>query len=444
MTSGPRSNRPRWASFLLVPSIAFAGATLAYFRIPGVASRTVWAEDGTLFLQEYIEQGPGLFNPYAGYLHFLPRAVVAFVTPVFGIESYASAITISCCVIIGLVAALTFYCSSLVTMNPVLRLCWASIPVLSAPGAIETLGNVANLHWYLLWLAPWVLLKTPSTLSQGILLGSTALIIGLTEIQSALFLPLVFLRAENRGLWWAKTGLATGIAAQLFTLWMFPRPEGGTGEQGDLLSVVYGYLLNTSAAIFYGDSPTIIDLIQRFGYAPIILTAIPFALITYLLLRLGDPLQRFMGCMWLIASAVIWAAAVVVNPAPYFHYSQFTSTTDWADFLLSRYSAVPSMFLIALLPLLASSTPERETIPTRLAAQVGTPQFRGGIVGAFIILQTVYFFPVTDLRSFGPEWAPQVRVAEEACRIDPSLQSVDIKQAPGSWVTEIPCTELRP
>ena len=439
-----RTTWPRWPPLLCLSVITCAGSLLAYFRIPSVSARTVWAEDGTLFLQEYLDQGPGLFTPYAGYLHFLPRAVVAVVTPIFGLESYAIAVTIACCIILGLVATLTFYCSSALTKSLIPRLCWASIPVLAAPSAIETLGNAANLHWYTLWLAPWVLVKAPSRLGQGILLGSTALVIGLTEIQAALFLPLVFFRLRNKSLWWAKIGLAAGVACQLYTLWMFPRPQGGTGETGDLLSVVYGYLLNTSAAIFYGDSSTIIDLVQRFGYAPILLSAVPFAIVTYLLLRLGDPLQRLMGCVWLIASVVVWAAAVVINPAPYFHYSQFISETDWEAFLLSRYSAVPSMFLIALLPLLISRNSGIKTVSVRLAAYVRSPQFYGGVVGAFVILQSVYYFPTTDLRSYGPEWAPQVRAAQQACRADPALESADIQQAPGSWVTEIPCSDLRP
>ena len=62
---GEQHNRSGLPSFLLIPGLVIGGAFLACFRVPGVAARTVWAEDGAVFLQEYLEQGPGLLNPYA-------------------------------------------------------------------------------------------------------------------------------------------------------------------------------------------------------------------------------------------------------------------------------------------------------------------------------------------------------------------------------------------
>ena len=443
-STGWQVSRPRLAGFLLVSGVALAGGVLAYFRIPATSARTVWAEDGELFLSEYLEQGPVLLAPYAGYLHFLPRSIVAIVTPVFGLEAYAAAITVSCCVVLGLVAALTFYCASALTTNLAARLCWASIPVLAAPSALETMGNLANLHWYMLWLAPWVLLKSPATAGQGILLGASALVIGLTEIQSAFFLPLLFFRLGERSLWWAKAGLSAGVACQLVSMWMFPRFQGGTGEDSDLLSIVFGYFLNSSAAILYGSSAAIIDHIQVFGAAPIVLSAVPFAIIAFLLARRGGPLQRLAGGIWLLASVAVWTAAVAINPAPWFHYSRFSSPEDWADFFLSRYSTAPSMFLLALLPLLIAPVTGKARVTGRLAAVVRTPQFRAVVAGAFLVLQTVYYFPVENGHARWPEWAPQIRAAQQACREDLVLGHVEILQAPGAWVTTIRCDDLRP
>lgn len=434
--------RPRLASFLVMLGLTFGGAALAYFRIPARAVSRVWAEDGPLFLAEYLDQGPGLFTPYAGYLHLLPRTIVATVVPVFGLEAYPVAVTVACCIVLGLISALTFYCASALTTNAAARLCWASIPVLVPPGAVETLGNVANLHWYLLWLAPWVLMKSSPVLSQKILLGAVALVIGLTEIQAALFLPLIFFRLRDRNLWWAKAGLAAGTACQLFTLWRFPRFPGGTGETGDLLSVVYGYFLNSAAAIFYGSGSVITDLIQRFGAAPIVLSALPFAAAAVLTVAAGRPLHRMVGAVWLVSSMAVWAAAVIVSPAAYFHYATFESAQDWDEFFLSRYSAVPSMFLLALVPLLIAVSAERRPASGRLATLVSSSGFRGGVAGAFLILVTVHFFPLETLGSAGPEWAPQIREARQECAADPALESVRITQAPGNWFTTIDCADL--
>lgn len=436
------SHQSRLASFLTFSAITSVGALLAFFRVPPVTARTVWAEDGKVFLQEYLDQGPGLFNPYDGYLHLLPRFVVAVVTPVFGIEAYSLAVTVACSIILGLVAALTFYCASAITANAAARLCWASIPVLVAPGALETMANFANLHWYLLWLAPWVLIKSPSGPRQKVLLGFSALIIGLSEIQAALFLPLLLLRWWDKSFWWAKAGLATGIACQLYSLWRFPRTSGGTGEQGDVLSVVYGYFLNTSAAIFYGSSSAVSAHVQDFGALPIILSAVPFALAVLLLACFGDRIQRITAAAWLFSSGVLWTAAVVINPAPYFHYARFDSSEDWAGFFLSRYSTIPSMFLLALIPLLIARGPEQGIGPSRISSLLRSPRWHWGVVGVFVALQTVHYFPIDAARSAGPEWAPQIREARQECAADPALESVRITQAPGNWFTTIDCADL--
>lgn len=436
------SHRSRLASFLTFSAITAAGALLAFFRVPPVSARTLWAEDGKVFLQEYLDQGPGLLNPYDGYLHLLPRFVVALVTPVFGIEAYPLAVTVACSIILGLVAALTFYCASAITDNAAARLCWASIPVLVAPGALETMANVANLHWYLLWLAPWVLMKSPTGPGQKILLGFSALIIGLSEIQAALFLPLLLLRRRDKSFWWARAGLAAGIACQLYSLWRYPRTSGGTGEQGDVLSVIYGYFLNTSAAIFYGSSSAISAHVRDFGPLPIILSAVPFALAVLLLARFGDRIQRITGAVWLAASGALWTAAVVINPAPYFHYARFDSPESWAGFFLSRYSTVPSMFLLALIPLLIARGSEQVAAPATLDALLRSPRWRWGVVGVFVVLQTVHYFPIDAARSSGPVWAEQIRGAQHSCDADPALERVEILQSPDGWATTLRCSDL--
>ena len=434
--------RPRLASLLLSLGITVLGSVLAYLRVPPVSARTVWAEDGRVFLQEYLAQGPGLLNPYDGYLHLLPRSLVAVVVPVFGIEAYPLAITVACSIALGLIAALVFHCSSALSDNTAARLCWASIPILVAPGALETMANVANLHWYLLWLAPWVLMKSPSAPWEKILLGATALAISLTEIQAALFLPLVFFRWKDRNLLWAKAGLVVGIACQLVTLRMYPRTSGGTGEQGDFLSVVYGYFLNTSSALIDGSSAVIGRHVSDFGALPVVLCALPFAAAIGLLCCFGTRDQLFAGATWLLASIVLWSAAVVINPAPYFHYARFDTPQDWAGFFLSRYSTVPSMFLLALLPLLIARRRTEPATARRWGSPLQHPSFRWGVVAAFAALQTMHFFPIDAARTTGPEWAAQVQAGREACAADPALDAVQIVQAPDGWLTTLSCADL--
>lgn len=366
---------------------------------------------------------------------------MALVASVFDLEVYPVAISIACSIVLGLIAAATFYCSSELTANLTARLCWASIPVLVAPGGLETVGNAANLHWYLLWLTPWVLMKTPAGIGGGLVLGVSALVVSLSEIQSVLFLPLVFLRPGNRGLWWAKTGFVIGAGCQVFNMWVYPRAPGMEVDM-DFLSVFNGYFLNSTGAIFYGASSVIINHIHAFGAAPILVSAIPFAFAALLVGFFGSRRQRLAGSIWFLASAATWTAAVVINPAPYFRYSDFVSAEDWMFFYISRYSVVPSMFLLALLPLLIPRKAAEAGARGRWAALMDSRQFRGGVAGAFLILQSVYYFPIDDARGSGPEWAPGIQAAREACAADPDLASVEIPQAPNKWTTRIRCSDL--
>lgn len=426
----------------VVPAVvALAGAVLAFFRVPPVSAGTIWAEDGSVFLEEYLEQGPALLAPYDGYLHALPRLVVALVVPLFGLEAYAVAVTAVCSLVVGLTAALTYFCSSALTSDMSARLAWASIPVLVAPGALETMGNTANLHWYMLWLMPWVLLRIPETLTQKLLLAFAALLAALSEIQTALFLPLVLWRPGDKRGWWARAGFIIGVACQVTTLLTFPREREGMGQDWDLLSVIYGYFLNSSAALAYGSSTVIANHIQAFGALPIIVSAIPFALVAALIARRADGTQRIAGLTWLLASVIIWTAAVVINPAPYFDYAQFGTTGSWSDFFLSRYSTAPSMFLLALVPLLIAALVPAENSPA--GSFITGNRFRGILLGIFVVLQSVYFFPVDAARSSGPDWAEGVRDARLVCAADPAPGSVHIAQQPGGWQSVIRCEDLK-
>lgn len=431
--------RPPTLTFVVV---WLAGALLSLARVPGVAVRTVWAEDGSVFLEDYLKSGLSLLAPYDGYLHVLPRLIVAIAAAVFGLEAYAVVLTVGCSIVIGLVAALTYCCSASLTSNQTAKLAWASIPVLVAPGALETMGNTANLHWYLLWLAPWLLLAIPKTPIHKLVLSSSSLIVALSEIQCLIFLPLVFWRIRCKSTWWAKGGLTIGLTCQLMTYLTSPRERSGMGQDWDLRSVIYGYFLNSSAALIFGSSTAIAKNIQTFGAAPIILSATPFAIVLIFIIRFADGTMRAVGLIWLFASAITWSAAVIINPAPYFKYSEYDSLENWSGFFLSRYSTAPSMFLLALVPLLIAISCAAGPI-NKPGSRVGSVQLRATLTGAFLIMQFIHFFPIDAAGSTGPNWAEEIRNALLACKADTALHTVSLLQAPDGWNSTIQCEDLQ-
>ena len=392
-----------------------------------------------MFLHDYLLNGPGLLEPYDGYLHLIPRLAVAVLVPVAGVEHYAAAVTMASCLLLGVVCVLTYYCTAALSTVPWIRLCWASIPLLVAPGALETMGNLANLHWYLLWLVPLLLVREPRSLAGGILLLTATLATTLTEIQALLFIPLVLYRLGNRALWWTKGGLLLGLAFQLAALALFPRVREGMGEDWNLLSVFYGWVLNSAGAVAYGSSSGISSHILDFGSIPIILSAVPYVAALVVVYTRADRLPRLMAGTWFLGSAAVWAAAVIINPVAYFDYAAYTAQ-DWTGFFLSRYSTLPSMYLLALVPLMASTLVSQRHLDDRSRARPRTAAMV--VAGIFLTLQLVYYFPVDAARSDGPEWASGVEEARRECSEQPRPEEVKVPVAPLGWAAAIPCDRL--
>lgn len=411
-----------------------AVACVAFLRMPPSSRDVVWAEDGGIFLRDAMARKGFLdvFAPYDGYLHVVPRLAAKTVVRFFAIDDYGLAMTFLSCVATAVVALLVFYCSKAVTSNLYVRVGWASITILVAPAPLETLGNFANFHSYLLWLTPWLLIKPATSRLSGVVLFSTALFGALTEIVCALFIPLFALRLKDRAMWPARSGLIIGLVFQVVATVSDPRshPEG---YPLNISSVVLGWFLNSSSAIAYGNSTQIIANIQNFAAWPAILAAVPFTLAAVIVFRKGTTEQRRLAAVFLLSSIAVWGATQVVNFQEYFDYAAFDAER-WEKFFLSRYSTVPSMFILALFPLAA------------LCDRSKSRHLAAAVLSLFFVLQCVYFFPQNTARNDGPEWRTSVGAARDACRSDPSLAVAPVDVAPDQWLAgglKVDCALLR-
>lgn len=422
-----------WARWVLRACVVLLGGLIAFFRLPWKAQRTLWAEDGGIFLNDALNGvgWSGIFQPYEGYLHVVPRLAANTVVSFFPVDAYALVMSLSSCVLIGIVALMVFHFSKDLCENTLIRFCWASATILVAPGPLETLGNYANIHWYLLWLTPWLLLRAAKSRVGGGLLFITALLVSLTEILVLIFIPIFFYRFSRKGLWPARLGLASGLACQALTTLLYPRSPS-SGYPVNPSSVFEGWVLNSSSSVIYGDSESIAHHIQTFGFISIIVSALPFTVVFALCVWKGELRHRVSAIVMVLASAITWTATQIANPQPFFDYARFADA-DWGGFFLSRYSTVPSIFLIALIP---------------LAAAIWMPVARllsGALIGVFVILQVVFFFPTTVSRSDGPVWSDGVAVGRQACAADRSLNLVPVPIAPRGWFADkvnVPCRKL--
>lgn len=427
---------------LRAPAIRTAIAVLAVvatsfislFRLPQTVWDSVWAEDGPVFLRGAMSGGGigSIFAPYEGYLHVLPRLVGAVIVRVLPVENFSVGLVFASCLVVAVVAYLTFHCASALSDNVWVRLGWAAIPVLLSVGPYEILGNTANIHWYLLWLMPWLLLKPARSRSEGAVLFLAALLSVLTEVISVVFLPLVLLGIRRRAFWPARAGLIIGAAFQIYTTLHYPRTPSNDPPL-DPLSVVIGWFINMAGVVFFGSSRNMGLNVLNFGAGPVVLGMLPIiAALAYLLLR-SKREHRLLALLFVAVSFGVWAACLVANPGGQFNYVHFTES-DWAKSILTRYSAVPGMFILALFPLLADSI------------RAIRPQASAGVLMAFAVLLASPYFPTQVAREQGPSWSEGVRTARAACLGAAEGAATPVQVSPIGWSKTgvlVPCYWLR-
>lgn len=418
---------------------ALVGLTLvSWFRLPEIARGTVWAEDAAVFLRETISIGAlqSIPVPYSGYLHVIPRIISGLAFKLAPIDSFSYMMTLLSCVAVAGIAVSVFFLSRSIIRDVPLRLMLAVIPVLLPIGPLEVLGNAANLHWYLLWLSPWLLLYNPNHWYGKALLAVASLATATSEIITGLFIPLAlwtFFRSKN---YWASSGLILGVGLQLLVTATKPRYDTAGPESSAVepLSVIYGFVLQAVGSLWETDRRTVADAVLNFGgFALIVPVLIIVGLMTYVMI-FGRPKWKWMAAYAFGAAVACWTAAIIVNAQPAFNYASFAAE-DWLGrFVFFRYAAAPSMFLLTLLPVACAVAAER----------TGSRKWRTGLAGPVLlsIFLMMNYFPPTTTRLAGPDWAAGVEAARSACLSDATLVSATVHAAPTDWRIDIPCTVL--
>ena len=132
--------------------------------------------------------------PYAGYQHLIPRLASGLVIALVPPAGWALAINAIACLVVGTVAGLIYVFSrDVISFRPA-RVVLGLLAVMTPMAGLEALGNIANLHWFLLYLTPWLLLATPRSTLGAALMAVVAFVSVATEPQCAIFLPLAIWR----------------------------------------------------------------------------------------------------------------------------------------------------------------------------------------------------------------------------------------------------------
>lgn len=418
---------------------AFVALTLvSWWRLPEVTRNTVWAEDAAVFLRETISIGAwaSVPEPYSGYLHVVPRIISGVAYKIAPLDHYGSLMSLLTCAAVAAISLGVFFLSRQVVGPMPPRLMLALIPVFLPIGPLEVLGNAANLHWYLLWLAPWLLLYEPTKWFGKATLFVVALATATSEIITGLFVPLAIWAMVRRKNYWAAAGLILGVALQVLVTATRPRYTTGAPPSSSVepLSVFYGFVLQAVGSLWETDKRTVAASVVNFGgFAMVIPVAIVVALLCYVLIC-GSMKWKVTALYAFGAAVVCWTAAIVVNAQPAFNYADFT-VDDWlGHFSFFRYAAAPSMFLLALVPVACCVADERSV----------DGRWRGGAAAPvlLVVFLLMNYFPAATTRQTGPEWDMGVDAARSACSTDSSLVNATVHAAPTDWRIDVPCRIL--
>jgi hypothetical protein len=426
----PEPPRPRFTpvAFVLVTAVATA---LTWLRLPAVGRDTLYAEDGSQFVNDWAHDGSWsvLFKPYAGYQHLVPRAATGLVTRLLPVDAWADGAIVAAAFVVGVTSGLVFVLSRSVVSSRTARLGLAAVPVLVPLAGVEVIDSLANVHWYLLYLTPWLLLARPRGRATAVGLGAVALVSALTEPQTILFAPValwVLLRDPRARV--VVAGWALGVAGQVVTFVLAPRPRNDGFPPW--LSVVKGYLASAVLASGNGHGRVVGTAVAKGGWwVGLAVLLVFWALAAVALIRASAPLRiAVLACV--VGSVLAWVLPYVTNNASDLYYDEVPGPPYILP--LVRWGMTASMLLLALVPLAAGALRARRVRGGRLLGLL--------LVGGLVVVMGASFLMDNDGRQ-GPYWRDGVSNARKQCA-NGSADVVRIPTGGTVYAVQMPCDRL--
>lgn len=403
--------RRQWVEPVIIALITSVGALITWIRVPADHRDRVWAEDANIFLGEALAHGPWelIFHGYAGYQHFIPRIVIALLHPVLELESYPVVVFAICAVLTGLAAAAVYWLARDVAPWIPARIALALITIVTPLATQETIGNLADLHTYAMWVVPWLLLYRPRTWPSSIAWAVLAFALVMTEIQAVFFVFLIAfgLRRRDKFAWPVFGAFLVGSAIQVATALAGQR-NTGSGPLS-VPSTVAGWLINTVMPLVTADPETIRAWVLSSGVIVGLVILIPIVAAAIFVFIAGDGKQRLLTATLLLGSAAIYTGSAWANSGPWFMYAElgFDRIAEMA--LNIRYGVAAGMMLAAVLPIAAAVIVRR--FSTRIVARTGA------WVICVVTVVTLSFGSTMTVSSRGwvDRWSPAVRAAVQEC-----------------------------
>jgi hypothetical protein len=410
------------------------GVAASLFRQTGVrATSSIWAEDGTIFLQQALRRPfeSLVLTPYNGYMHLVPRLItgLAVAVPL----SWASAVyALAAAALASFVAFGTYVLSSAHIRSRLLRLGLAGA-VIALPQAVLEVANVtANAHWYLLYGAFWALLCRPRSIRHH-LIAVCLVVLGVgSDPLTILLLPLVLLRAVTLRHLRDQIISTAFVVAAILQIWVVhagTRVSNGTSPT--MLQLFRSYAARVVANVLYGVIRATSEFDVR-GYSSVLFATTAVSLLLLCAFVLGNWGQRiFAGC------AALWSLLLFAVPVGYSWFPGFDpSASDRLNLYGSgRYNVVPELLLLTAivvgLDCLAGRLAGRwQSVVPVLAILAGSWLWHGD-------------YRLPNARSGGPDWSASIEKAGQQCDKLSLESTLPIVIAPTGWRVSMPCRLIR-
>lgn len=205
-------------------------------------------------------------------------------------------------------------------------------------------------------------------------------------------------------------------------------------------SVAYGYLINSVVPI-WAQQHAVGPLVAAGGFWVCLLLFLPFVALLGFILWRGSRIQRVAATSAAVLSIVVYAVSVWTTPEARYEYASL-SATQLSQLSTLRYGVLPSMLILALVPLGATVALHRPAAGPR-----GRRAVRWALVatlsGALLLSVVVHLAPQYTVRTNGPQWMPEATAAESYCARAPDSSTVALAETL-DWRVNVPCWRLEP
>lgn len=425
--------------------LALAGGTLVgLLRESGTpAWRTIWAEDGSVFYAQakWMPLWQTFTRPYNGYMHAVPRLLAALAALLPASDAAAAMAVLAAATVSGIALAVHRASGDFVE-RPAVRFALAAAVLLLPAGTGEMANAVANLHFYLDYLAFWLVLWRPATRTGSALAALAMALAVMSDPLVVVLVPLVVLRAVRatrpRDRLMPLAYVAGGVV-QLLAVLSTTRSQPGWRPGPGVLAGRYS--VRVVLGLFTGWRG------QRwvFTHAGWVAVGLAWLVLAAMLVRslrttrsgAGGGDRRFVGLAAFLASLAFcfpfWESPGPRNPVD----------LDWgsmASLLWTRYDVAPTL-LLTVVAAMALDLP-RAPAPAP-AHRARTPAWRAlpaATAVALAVLAAVWlvdFRVVPNPRGRMPTWSHLLSLASRQCE-EPARISAEVLVPPGLRMT-LPC-----